>query len=116
MIDGSDIGPKRQRKKRVRRSFVQLSLPEEREAVEESNPYEEFFPGQGMSSPSRPRGERVYIKLEECVSKSYNLAEMALEGYYKCKSPCNHVQPREEGGVCMKCNGTMKLVEDLKGI
>lgn len=112
MIDSSDIakgrGRKARREPRPANTFVAKSCPQDDDRFEELD-----FPGPSAAyrgEGKRPRVGSFYLdrpKKSECVPAELNLEEMAYTGYWRCLSPCHHIQPFEQGECCEKCSRKM---------
>lgn len=104
MIDGGNH-PKRRQTAARKGSWVSRSVPEPEQDFEEWD-----FPGPSAAVRTPPKRERSLFyrpKKEECVPPGLSLEAMAYAGYWKCASPCHHIQPEEQGEQCGKCGRRM---------
>lgn len=72
----------------------------------EAEGWEEYMPGPSSSASGVYR-ERAHIPKAERVPAAMSLVEMAYTGYWKCKSPCYHIQAESAGSACLNCGREM---------
>jgi hypothetical protein len=104
MIDGAPVQRRKKARREPRPTFVARSVPDKEE-------FPEFdFPGPSAAfRGERKARESFYMRprKEECVPRELSLEDMAYTGYWRCKSPCYHVQPEQAGEMCGKCGHKM---------